>query len=97
VLGCRRSRSKGAEHTAIEHALGDERSINPANAGIKETLTPFSSNTFVTLKSVGSKDAVLCAITLLPTTVAPTTNRNKDCMLLRDTAMQGEDAQSNGV
>jgi hypothetical protein len=51
----------------------------------------------VTLKSVGSKDAVLCAITLLPTTVAPTTNRNKDCMLLRDTAMQGEDAQSNGV
>lgn len=41
--------------TAIEHALRDDWSANPARPGILDTSTPLSSSASVTLKSVGSK------------------------------------------
>jgi hypothetical protein len=41
--------------TAIEHALRDDRSTNPARPGIAAISTPLSSRASATLKLAGSK------------------------------------------
>jgi hypothetical protein len=87
----------GTKHTAIEHALSDERSTNPANAGIAETSTPLSSSASVTLNSVGSKGSALCAIAFVPSIIALPIKVRNSTILLRGTAMQGEGAQKNRV
>jgi hypothetical protein len=40
--------------TAIEQALGEDRSANPARPGTEVTSRPFLSNAWVTLKSADS-------------------------------------------
>lgn len=49
------------QHTAIEHALFDERSTNPANSGIDATSTPLAIRASVTLNSAGSKSLAKAA------------------------------------